>query len=190
MKAVAAVPVLATQPSGGPGRAVLLLGRREAWRMLRHPVYVLAVVGLIAAGSEGPMRDARFVAQQAGQGTLTYGALATLFAANLVASSARRTGAAAQLGAVPLDPQLRTASVCLGVLAGPVALAGLLTAALAWIERDLGPAAATEYRGQYGVHHGWEYAQLPLIWLGAGLLGVAVARWLPWPGAPWPPWWH
>jgi hypothetical protein len=28
-----------------------------------------------------------------------------------------------------------------------------------------------------------EYLQLPALVLGAGLLGIAVARWLPWPGA-------
>lgn len=161
-----------------PARAVAVLGWHEARRMATSPAYLLSVVGLFAAGGEAPARiNARTIVTHGLDGMLIYGALASLFAVGLVASSARRSGAETQLDTAPLDPQLRTLAQGLGVVLGPFALATTLTLVLAYVEHGLSPAMEVSY-------HGWEYAAVPLAWLGAGLLGLAVARWLTWPGLP------
>lgn len=87
------------------------------------------------------------------------------------------TGAESQFGAAPLDPQLRTLATGLGVLLGPTSVASALTLGVAYAENGPGPPLEPSFSD-------WEYLHLPLTWLGAGLLGLAVARWLPWPGVP------
>lgn len=167
-----------------PVRAVALLGWREGRRMLASPAYLL-IVGVLLLLTVGVATDLPRgrglpgrVALQGYLGMLiTYGALATLFAASLVASSARRTGADGVLDAAPVDPQLRTLATGLGVLLGPVGVASLLTLLLWYVEHGITPPLPVTLRA-------WEYVQLPLIVLGAGLLGLAAARWVPWPGVP------
>ncbi len=161
-----------------PARAVAVLGWHEARRMVTSPAYLAIVVGMLAAGIEEPARiNARIVAIHALDGMLVYGALASLFAAGLVASSAQRAGVESQLAPTPMDAQLRTLATGLGVVLGPFAVGTTLTLAMAYLEHGLSPAPASSY-------HGWEYAAIALTWLGTGLLGLAVARWLPWPGVP------
>lgn len=183
MNAVLAAPVLVAGSRLGSARAIVLLGWREGRRMLTRPVYVMVLGGLLLRGTgsfmagEVPTEDTVVRVQELLLGLLTWGALFTLFAASLVATSARRTGAESQFDAAPLDPQLRTLATGLGVLFGPVAVASLVTFILVYVERGTGSSPPAMFVG-------WEYVQLPLIWLGAGLLGLAVARWLPWPGVP------
>lgn len=183
MSAVGASPTAVAVASARPVRAVLLLGWREGRRMLTRPVYLFIVGGLsLTVGVSAVQPGATAIRGRADVHELlgillTYGALATLFAASLVATSARRTGAESQFGAAPLDPQLRTLATALGVLLGPAAVASLLTLCLAYVEHGIGPPLPATFSG-------WEYVQLPLTWLGAGLLGVAAARRLPWPGVP------
>lgn len=174
-QAAGARPVVVT-----PSRtsvAIALLSWREARRILTRPVYLLLVAGLLTGGVSSAEARSGALVQRTIVILLTYGALATLFAVSLVATSARRTGAEAQLAATPLDSQLRTLATGLGVLLGPVGLASLLTLVLFFVERSTG--AKLE-----GTFSGWEYIALPLTWMGAGLLGLALARWLPWPGMP------
>jgi hypothetical protein len=183
MSTVTAKPSPVAVTPTRPARVVALLGWREGRRMLTRPVYLFIVGGLfltVGVSAVQPGATAiggRADVQQLLGILLTYGALATLFAASLVATSARRTGAEAQFDAAPLDPQLRTLATGLGVLLGPAAVASLLTLALAYVERGIGSPLPVMYSG-------WGYVQLPLTWLGAGVLGVALARWLPWPGVP------
>ena len=161
------------------GAAVSTLARREAWRMVRHPVYlVLLLYFVLLSGVEAvslglPSRGTvRELLTTLG---LMWLGPATFFAANLIASSARRAHAESQLAAAPTTAQARTLATCLGVL-GPTAVA-IGFAQLLWLvehagdnlDRAQGPA---------------ELAVIPLCTLGGGLLGVAVARWLPWRGAP------
>ena len=161
-------------------RAVAVLGLREGRRMLTRPAYLL-VLGLIPVRGLGAFFQTDTISRSDVRdlltGALLTGALATLITASLVATAARRSGAEAQLAPAPLDPQLRTLSLGLGVLVGPVAVAGLLTTALAYADHGEGSVLPDTFDG-------WAYLQLPLMWLGAGLLGVAAARWLPWPGVP------
>ncbi len=171
-------PVATGRSSGAAADVVLRLGWREARRMLTHPVYALLISALsigtvVQALSGDSTRESLYETLAV---ALAYCGVATLFVASLVATSARRTGAESMFAATPLDAQLRTLGTALGVLLGPVAAAGLLTLGLAGISQTTGPLP-DEIRG-------WEYAAPTLTWLGAGLLGVAVARWLPWPGVP------
>jgi len=180
MSAVTATPNPVAVTPTRAARAVALLGWREGRRMLTKPVYLFIVGALFLTFGVSAV-DATTISRSDVHRVLglllTYGALATLFAASLVATSARRTGAESQFCAAPLDPQLRTLATGLGVLLGPTAVASLLTVGLAYVERGLGSPLPAMFSG-------WEYVQLPLTWLGAGLLGLAVARWLPWPGVP------
>lgn len=158
------------------GVAVGTLARREAWRIVRHPVYLLLLVyfGLIGGVELSPGLPSRETAQDFLEivGLLWLGP-ATFFAANLVASSARRGHAESQLAAAPTSAQTRTLAVCLAVLGPTAAAAGF--AAVLWLVDHAGPTLD----GALGPA---ELASLPMCTLGAGLLGVAVARWLPWRG--------
>jgi hypothetical protein len=161
------------------GAAVGALARREARRILRHPVYLLLLLyfvvlaGIEAGGLGAPAREvARHVLTVLG---LLWIGPATFFAANLVASSARRAHAESQLAAAPVTGQGRTLATCLGVLVPTAAAAGL--AGLLLLAEHLD---GTLDRAQSVA----ELAVIPLCALGGGLLGVAVAGWLPWRGAP------
>jgi hypothetical protein len=160
------------------GAAVGALAQREAWRIVRHPVFVvmllyfLVLSGVQAAGDGLSSWEAvRYVAVMLG---LLWLGPATFFAANLVASSARRAHAESQLGAAPTSAQARTLAICLGVLGPTAAATGF--AAILWLVEHTGD---TLDRAQGPA----ELAVIPLCTLGGGLLGVAVARWLPWRGA-------
>ncbi len=161
------------------GTAVGTLARREAWRIIRHTVYVVlllynVVLGAMQAAGQGlSSREAvRYVVVMLG---LLWLAPATFFAANLVASSARRAHAESQLAAAPTSAQARTLATCLGVLGPTAAATGF--AAILWLVEHAGD---TLVRAQGPA----ELAVIPLCTLGGGLLGVAVARWLPWRGVP------
>jgi hypothetical protein len=169
--------VLAQAP---PGAAALgPLARREAGRILRHPAYVVllayfcVLAGVEAAGAGLPAQET--VRDYLAVLALLWFGPATFFAANLVASSARRGHAESQLDAAPTTAQTRTLATCLGVL-GPTAVGAGLAAVL-WV---VDHAGGTLDRAQGPA----ELASIPLCALGGGLLGVAVARWLAWPGAP------
>ena len=100
---------------------------------------------------------------------------ATFFVTNLVASSARRSNAESQLAAAPLSASAKTLATCLAVLC-PTAVATGFAAILWLVEHSGGPLSRVQ-----GVA---ELAVIPLGTLGGGLLGAAVARWLPWRGLP------
>jgi hypothetical protein len=158
--------------------AIGTLARREAWRMVRHPVYlfvlvyVLLVSGIEAVDLGLPSRDTmRSVLDSFG---LMFFGIATFFAANLVASSARRARAESQLAAAPTSAQTRTLATCLGVLGPTAVAAGFAT--LIWLIEHVGTDLPLA-QGPAAL------AVIPLCTLGGGLLGVAAAQWLPWPGA-------
>jgi hypothetical protein len=163
--------------SAPAGAAVGALARREVWRIVRHPVYLVLLVyfSLIGRVEASPGLPSRETAQDfLGIVGLLWLGPATFFAANLVASSARRGHAESQLAAAPTSAQARTLATCLAVLGPTAAAAGF--AGVLWLVEHAG----TTLDGAQGVG---ELAALPVCTLGAGLLGVAVARWLPWRGA-------
>jgi len=164
-------------------RAVIQLGLREARRILTHPTWLAFLTYVVA---EGGIRAATDMHQLIGDRKTRGDTIAMvfvfalpvicLFPSNLVASSARRSGAVAMIEATPLSRTLRTAATCVGVAI--VSVVSIAAALLIWHESQpigLDPSSLD----------GLEWAQIvsiPLLYLGSGLLGVAVARWLPWPG--------
>jgi hypothetical protein len=177
MRSDAAATVTQRQFIGA--RTVASLALVEGRRILFHPVYlIIAGFFLLTAGvgtaQGGPWGRAEFREFLTTFGLLYYG-LVTLFAANLVASSARRAEAESQLAPTPTDPGARTLATALGVLFP--AMLGVAWAVGLWSVEHLGDPALDR------VQSSAEVAVIPLCALGAGLLGVAVARWLPWPGA-------
>ena len=98
-----------------------------------------------------------------------------LFAANLVASSARRSRAEEMLNVTPTTDTRRTWAMSLGIALPWPASAPSRRAP--W----LSSTASTTSRPRTLLTAG-ELAQLPFILAGAGLLGVLAARWLPFAG--------
>lgn len=166
---------LLTSPAGSrPADRVTALAPAEARRLLLHP---LTLVGLAAYtfnlfGAGWAPRPA--FSALTSMLVLPFG-VPVFFAAALVASSSRRAGADEMLAAAPVTRAQRTAAACLAAL-GPFLLAGTIQAVLAAVYL----AADVELERFPTL---FEMSAGPLCLLGAGLLGVAVARWLPWPGA-------
>jgi hypothetical protein len=158
----------------GPWALVPDLARRQATRMLRHPVLLLAVLWFVLGtglGSPGTPYE-RYSAVTSMLAFLV--GPSVFFAANLVASSDRRCGADEWMPSLPLPALHRTAALLLACLA-PAAAAGVLDLVLIAL---VGPREAT-------MPLLWQHvASVPLVVLGAGVLGVAIARLLPWPGVP------
>ena len=105
----------------------------------------------------------------------------TYISAHLVATSARRSGANAQIDAAPMERRRRDLALCLGVLIGPVVVALGLALLGAWLASGV---VFTDPDGPTIVE--WsvtDVAQVPALVLGAGILGVVVARWLHFPGS-------
>jgi hypothetical protein len=159
--------------------AVGTLAGREGRRIVGHPITLVllgyfVVLGVLTAItsrlSAGPAIHLALLLI----GLLWFGP-ATFFAANLVASSARRAHVESQLAAAPTDESQRTLAVLAGVLV-PTAVAAGFAAVLALVEHS--GIALDRVQGP------GELAAVPLCALGGGLLGVAVARWLPWRGMP------
>jgi hypothetical protein len=152
------------------------LALREGRRILLHPVPIgLALASTVPAYLD-PAENVSGREEVAGILAFLFLFLvpvAVIFAANLVASSARRAGAGEMLDALPTGHGRRTLAVC----AGGVGIALLGNA-----------AALTQYLlGRYddvtSTLTAWEVVCVPVMYLGAVAFGVAVARWLPWPGA-------
>ncbi len=160
---------------------ILRLAATEARRILLHPVHLLFGAALVAVmGLSGDPRtvfsDAANVSEGLAYLFLLYYGLVVFVAANLVASSPRRSGADTQLAATPVGGFGQTAAVCLGAL-GPAGVGGIVAA----IIYQLSYGAVVPVAKSFAVA---ELLVLPLCALGAGLLGIAVARWLPWPVVP------
>jgi hypothetical protein len=167
-------------------RPVPRVGRPAAWglvadlarvhglRMVRHPLYLLGVVWFVL-GVGFAFPDTPYEEYSAVTGMLTFaiGPLAFL-AANLVATSGRRSGADEWTPSLPMTPARRTAALLLACL-GPAVGAAVL---------DLGLLALVD-GGDLAWPVAWQHvASVPLAVLGGALLGVAVGRLLPWPGTP------
>ena len=103
-----------------------------------------------------------------------YFGIFAFFAANLVASRERRAHSDELLAPVPTSDQRRTVAMLAATVAPAAVIAVLVTGA------HVLQLAAHRYQVAPGV---WHIGQAPVCVLGAGLLGVAVARWLPVRGA-------
>lgn len=163
--------------AAGPRTAVALIGR-EAGRLARHPVlWLVPVVVIVTAALDGASggRTAGYWYGTIFVAVAFFSPMFVLFAANLVASGARRSRAEEMLNVTPTTDTRRTWAMSLGV-ALPLAGTGAIAAgAMALVDsvNDIPPA---------DLQTAGELAQLPFILAGAGLLGVLAARWLPFAG--------
>ena len=163
--------------SANSRRLASLIGK-EVRHFFGHPVlWLIPPVVVVTSSLDGASggRNAGYWYGTIFVAVAFFAPLIVLFAANLVASSARRSRAVEMLNVTPTTDPRRTLAMCLGV-AVPLAAVGAVGAgAMALIDSvyDIPPDAALR---------SGELAQLPFILAGAGLLGVFGARWLPFTG--------
>jgi hypothetical protein len=167
-------------------RAARQLSIVEGRRMLRHPAYASAVLygavyagETILAGGGGPAANAAYAVVLLSF-LLVYAPI-TLVAANRVAAATYRRRVRDPLDGTPVDDRQRTAAAILGLLRGPV-LVGLALAVVVSVLGAFTTSATADRLVAVYPRTPLDYLQLPALVLGAGLLGIAVARWLPRPG--------
>lgn len=149
------------------------LARSQAPRLARHPILLVALAYLalvLALDVDSGPRSAFTLLTDVP--TLLLGPC-VFFAANLLASRERRRGNEEWLDSMPAPAAARTRAAQLAVL-GPLAVATGLVA--------VGFVVGTATRQFVTAPTVLEMLSGLLPLLGAGLLGVMVARWLPWPG--------
>lgn len=172
-----AVDVTAGSRPAAARRLAPLIGR-EARRLARHPVLWLVpavVVVTSAVDSASGGRTAGYWYGTIFTAVAFFGPLFVLFAANLVASGARRSRAEEMLAVTPTTDTRRAWAMSLGV-ALPLAGAGAVGAGVMALIDSAYPMPPED------LLTAGELAQLPLVLAGAGLLGVLAARWLPFAG--------
>ena len=159
-----------------PAWAPLIGG--EARRLARHPVVWLIpiVVGVASAldGASGG-RNAGYWYGTIFTAVAFFGPIFVVFAANLVASGARRSRAEEMLRVTPTTDTRRTWAMCLGVALPLAGIGAVLVGAMALLDSAYDIPPDTQLSAG-------ELAQLPVVLAGAGLLGVLAARRLPFTG--------
>lgn len=179
----------APEPPTLERRALRAVARYESLRLVRHPVFFLAVLIYLYAAATTPFTDyanAGYPAPEHGtESNLDWPlmpafllGLGGLIAMNRITSSSGRSGEV--LGAAPMSEPRRTLALCLACLV-PAALA-LLGAAYVFVFWMVDPPVHTENWGEFS------NAELAAIMacgvlavLGGSLLGVVTARWWRWP---------
>jgi hypothetical protein len=168
----------AADPSTAVSHRLAPLIGRETRRLARNPVLwlvpaVVSVTSALDKASGG--RNADYWYGTIFIAVAFFGPIFALFAANLVASGARRSRAEEMLNVTPTTDTRRTWAMSLGI-ALPLAGAGAIGAgAMALID-------SVSTIPPKDLHTAGELAQLPFVLAGAGLLGVLAARWLPFAG--------
>lgn len=156
-----------------PGSLVGQLAAIQARRLLRHPVLLVGAAWFtLGIGFGVPDTPYEVYTAVTGMAVFLCGPLA-FFAANLIASSERRSGVDEWTGALPMPAAHRTLALLAACLAPAAVALGLSLGVLAIV--GTAPLDAMPLVWQH-------VASVPVAVLGAGLLGVAVARLLPWPG--------
>ena len=159
-----------------PWALVADLARLQAVRIMRHPVFLLGLGWYALLVGIGERPHTLYAEYSTVTGSVAYlvGPIA-FFAANLVASSGRRSGADEWTPSLPMPRLHRTSALLLACLA-PAAFAAVL---------DLAVLYAIRLYGGLDMHVRWQLlASVPVTVLGGAVLGVAVARLLPWTGVP------
>lgn len=165
--------------SSSRARAITVLALTESRRLLLHPV--LLVGGLLSTMAMGVSAGGddlytRYVELTGGGVTALYIPLLTFVAAGLCASRSRRARAGEVLDATAATPFDRTLAQCLAAL-GPAVVSFVLVL----VALGIFVATGTELPRTPPLS---ELLTMPVAVLGAGTLGVMVARWLPFRGAP------
>jgi hypothetical protein len=159
-----------------PWTLVADLARLQAIRIMRHPVFFLGLGWYVLLVGVGERPHGLYAEYSTVTGSVAYvvGPFA-FFAANLVASSGRRSGADEWTPSLPMTRLHRTSALLLACLA-PAAFAAVLDLAILLLIRSYG---GLDMQVQ------WQHlASVPVTVLGGAVLGVAVARLLPWTGVP------
>jgi len=171
----AAFPMKVPIPDAHPRRPTIPLALAEGRRLVLHPLtaagLTLTVVVTLLSLHRAP--GTTFDAVTAAP-TFYFGVF-VLLAANLVATRDGRSGAAEMLAPTPTPAQRRTLALILAAAFPAACCAVIVLLADAYLRAD----------GRYVVApSGWYLAQSPLTIFGAALLGIMVARWLPYRAAP------
>ena len=163
---------------GRPGHraAIVALARREAALLVRHPAFLVGLILfmplMLLIGAGGGGNGAGVLSQDDVSRTLMLVPLgwAAILAANLCMLRSRRYGTEELFGGAALPLGSRTA--------------GHLLACLATLPVSIGVATVLVVIMRLEGWQGWPRIEVfvvgPLIVLGGAVLGVAVARWLPW----------
>lgn len=174
-------------PRGGGLRAAIALARVEAREAVRHPVLIgfgalsLLFLGLAVTGfgeSNAGEDEAFLFLQLAGYTCLPLAAGAFV-AANLGASRTQRSRTAEMLEPAPLGATWRTAAHLHSTLAaGAIAVLFVVVTLVVTGSSDGVSVALVDGRRQVTPSLA-ELMQGPLVVVWFGVLGVAVARWVP-----------
>jgi hypothetical protein len=151
---------------------------REARRLARHPVvWLVPAVVAVTAGLDSATagRNAGYWYGTVFTAVAFFGPILVLFASNLVASGARRGRAEEMLSVTPTTETRRAWAMSLGIALLLAGFGVIAVGAMALID-SLNNIPADD------LLTAGELAQLPFVLVGAGLLGVLAARWLPFAG--------
>lgn len=174
-------PGTAAPARGTQVRVLTRAAMLEAWRLIRHPVHLagwLLLTWALWPGNAPEKVD--WGRDQFSTLPLTitmFIGVPTFAAASLLATRPRRAEADDWLSSLPTGQEARWAISLLAAI-GPFTLSVVPAAALWYFVRTNDPGIAPRPATV------WEYAVGPVCVLGAGLLAVLLARWLPWPLIP------
>ena len=160
-----------------PRRLVSALARAEALRIVRHPAFLLGLLGTLYTLLQERGADMQQYWMLNGQAFVTLG-VGTFLAAFLNASRVHRDGADELYAALPTCAGSRTSAHLLS-LAAAAAVAALITA-VAWL-LAVGTDGRIAIELEMLAPSVWEPAQVPLIVAAFGALGVCFGRWTPQP---------
>jgi hypothetical protein len=166
----------AARPLGRAGSWPLVadLARVHAIRMLRHPILLVGLAWYLVVMGIG-LPETAYEQYSAVTGLIAFvaGPL-SYFAANLVASSGRRSGVDEWSPSLPMPPAHRSAALLLACLAPAAAAAVINLAMLLVLSLD-----------GLQMPIAWQHiVSVPVVVFGGAALGVAIARLLPWTGVP------
>src|SRR5436305_1001497 len=171
----ASFPVSASIREARPQRTAIPLALAEGRRLVLHPLTVvgLALTIVVTLLSLHRAPGTTFDAVTAAP-TFYFGVFVIL-AANLIATRDGRSGAIEMLTPAPTPTVRRTLALIIAAAFPAGCCAVIVLLADAYLRAA----------GRYVVApSGWYLAQSPLTIFGAGLLGILVARWLPYRAAP------
>ena len=160
-----------------PRRIVTSLARIEALRIVRHPAFLLALLGTLYTLIQERGADMQQLWMLNGQAFVTLG-VGTFLAAFLNASRVHRDQADELYAALPTSAGTRTGALLLSVLAAAGVAA--VVAAVAWL-LAVGSDGTIVIDLEALSPSLLEPAQVPLIVAAFGTLGVAFGRWTPQP---------